>query len=129
MERQLILGIASFVAMLLISWAIALLILIRLPSDYLRASRIAEARRDRGPIDKAGRVAKTILGSMLVLIGGLLSIPPIPGPGFLIVVAGILLLDFPAKHRMLRKLVGRPIVLRSINRLRGAFAQAPLLID
>lgn len=129
MERQLILAIVWVVAVLLVGWAIALLILIGLPCDYLRASRIAEARGDRGMIDKAWIVIKNILGSLLVLIGALLSIPLIPGPGFLIVVAGILILDFPAKHRMLRKLVGRPSVLRSINRLRSAFAREPLLVD
>ena len=129
MEQQLILAIVSLVALLLVGWATALAVLIGLPCDYLRASRIAAARRDRGLIDKTWLVIRNILGSMLVLIGALLSIPLIPGPGLLIVVAGMLLLDFPAKHRMLRKLVSRPLVLRSINRLRCAFAQAPLLID
>jgi hypothetical protein len=66
---------------------------------------------------------------LLVLIGAVLSVPLIPGPGFLIAVAGVLLLDFPAKHRMLRKLLSRPAVLRSINRLRRSLAQPPLLID
>lgn len=130
MEQQLILAIASVVAVLLVGCAIALLILIGMPCDYLRASRIAHPwRSGYGVIDKAWLVVKNVLGSMLVLIGGILSMPLIPGPGFLIVVAGILLLDFPAKHRMLRKLVGRPIVLRSINRLRSAFAREPLLVD
>jgi UPF0716 family protein affecting phage T7 exclusion len=130
MERQLILAIVSVVAVLLVGWAIALLVLIALPCDYLRGSRIAHPwRSGYGLIDKAWLVLKNVLGSMLVLIGGILSVPLIPGPGFLIVVAGLLLLDFPAKHRMLRRLLGRPVVLRSINRLRDAFAREPLLID
>ena len=130
MERQLILAIVSIVAVLLIGWAIALLILIVLPYDYLCASRIAHPwRSGYGLIDKAWLVVKNVLGSMLVLIGGILSVPVIPGPGFLFLVAGLLLLDFPAKHRMLCKLVSRPVVLRSINRLRRAFAQEPLLLD
>jgi hypothetical protein len=61
-------------------------------------------------------------------VGAILSIPLIPGPGLLIAAAGILLVDFPGRARMLRKLL-RPSVLRSINRLRHAFAQEPLLID
>lgn len=124
------LAIVSVVAVLLIGWVIALLILIALPGDYLRASRVARPwRSGYGVIDKTWRAAKNVLGSVLVVIGGILSLPLIPGPGFLIVVAGLLLLDFPAKHRMLRKLVSRPVVLRSINRLRRAFAQEPLLVD
>jgi hypothetical protein len=41
----------------------------------------------------------------------------------------MLLLDFPGKARMLHKLLNKPTVLRPINRLRRAFARAPLLVD
>jgi len=40
-----------------------------------------------------------------------------------------LLLDFPGKPRMLRKLLNKPTVLGAINRLRRAFARAPLRVD
>ena len=130
MDRQWIVAIASLVAVLLAGWAIALLILIRLPGDYFRAPRIAPPwRSGYGLVDKGWLAAKTAVGSMLVLIGAILSVPLIPGPGLLLVVAGILLLDFPAKRRMLRRLVARPMVLRPINRLRSAFAREPLLVD
>jgi hypothetical protein len=70
-----------------------------------------------------------VLASALIVVGAILAVPLVPGPGLLIAAAGMLLLDFPGKARMLRKLLNRPTVLRPINRLRRAFARAPLLVD
>jgi hypothetical protein len=80
-------------------------------------------------LDRTALVLKNVLGSVLILVGAILAVPLVPGPGLLIAAAGMLLLDFPGKARMLRKLLNRPAVLRPINRLRSAFARAPLLGD
>jgi hypothetical protein len=42
---------------------------------------------------------------------------------------GVLLLGFPHKRSLLFKMLSRPILLRSINRLRAQFARPPLVID
>jgi hypothetical protein len=80
-------------------------------------------------LDTSGVVLKNVLGSVLIVVGAILAVPLVPGPGLLIAAAGMLLLDFPGKTPMLRKLLNRPAVLRPINRLRHAFARAPLLVD
>ena len=130
MERYLILALVWFVVAQLVSCAISVVVLIRMPCDYFLASRAQDtSHAGRSLVGKGRLVLKNVLGSMLVLVGAILSIPIIPGPGFLIAAAGLLLLDFPGKRRMLRKLLNKPATLRSINRLRSAFARAPLLVD
>ena len=42
----------------------------------------------------------------------------LPGQGILTILAGIMLLDFPGKHRLLRWIVAHPQVLRTLNWLR-----------
>ena len=39
------------------------------------------------------------------------------------------MLDFPGKRRLERRLIGRPRILRSINRLRARFNRPPLVMD
>jgi uncharacterized membrane protein len=130
MERYLLLAVVWFVVAQLISCAISVVVLVEMPYDYFRTSGTQGAlHAGENLVGRARRVLKNVLGSMLVLVGAILSIPIIPGPGFLIAAAGLLLLDFPGKRRMLRKLLNKPAALRSINRLRRAFARAPLLVD
>lgn len=114
---------------LIASCAISLLVLVGLPHDYLCASRPIPAQAARGLLDTTVLVLRNLLGSALIVVGAILAIPLVPGPGLLIAAAGMLLLDFPGKARMLHKLLNKPTVLRPINRLRRAFARAPLLVD
>ena len=50
----------------------------------------------------------------------------IPGQGLLTMIVGLTMIDFPGKQRLERRLIGRPHVLRAINRLRARFQRAPL---
>ena len=128
--RNAILAGFLFVTTFVTSFAIALTILIRLPADYLCASRAEDARHTNGTVGYwARRISRNFLGAVLVVVGIVLSLPSIPGQGLLTVVAGILLLDFPGKLRLLRSLLGCPRLVRSINRLRARFAYPPLIVD
>ncbi|HRD19060.1 MAG TPA: hypothetical protein PLB60_08410, partial [Candidatus Marinimicrobia bacterium] len=50
----------------------------------------------------------------------------IPGQGILTILVGIILMNFPGKYRLERKLVQRPGVLQGINKIRKKFNR-PLL--
>jgi len=114
----------------LISSAIALTILIRLPPDYFRAARAQSIRHSaHGMFFPIGILLKNLFGVVLILLGVILSIPGLPGQGLLTVLAGVLLLDFPGKRRLLYRFVSRPLLLQLINRLRTRFSQRPLVID
>ena len=41
---------------------------------------------------------------------------------------GVLLLDFPGKHKLVRKMLSRPPVLKAVNRLPKRFSRSPLVI-
>jgi hypothetical protein len=128
--RHLMLAMLVLMAMLLISFAISLAVLIRLSPDYFAASRAQGFQNaGRGILFWAGIVVKNLLGAMLVVLGAVLSFPGVPGQGLLIVLAGALLLDFPGKRRLLFKILSRPLLLRSINRVRVKFARPPLVIE
>ena len=61
-----------------------------------------------------------ILG-LMVVVGMILALPGVPGQGLLTILIGLMLLDLPGKRRLERKIVGRPRILRTINRLRKRF--------
>ena len=125
-----ILAVLLFVVTLAISFAVALTVLVRLPPDYFCTPRTRMAQdAGHGIFFAIGAVLKNLLGVALILIGVILSVPGLPGQGLLTVLAGVFLLDFPGKHSFLYKVVGRPLLLQSINRLRTKFSQPPLVVD
>ena len=74
-------------------------------------------------------IGKNLLGFLLVALGIVLSIPGVPGQGLLTILLGVMLLDFPGKLTLERKLLSRPEVVRTINKLRGRFEKPPLELD
>lgn len=89
-----------------------------LPKDYLSASRV--------PVHPPMllRCLRNLLGVVLVLLG--LAMLVLPGQGLLTVLVGVLLLDFPGKHRLVLRLLGRPRVLKLVNKLRAHRGSPPL---
>jgi hypothetical protein len=124
-----ILATLLFVATLVISFAVVLTIFIRLPPDYFCAPRARTVRETSRAIFFRIFVAlKNLVGLVLILLGLILSVPGLPGQGLLTVLAGVLLVDFPGKRSLLYKLVSRPLLLQSINRLRMKFSRPPLVV-
>jgi len=74
----------------------------------------------------AGRIARNVGGVVLIVIGAALSIPGVPGQGLLTLLAGIVLVDFPGRHRAARALARWRGVLPAMNRLRAFLGQPPL---
>ena len=103
-----------WLASTVLSMLIAGAVLLTLPEDYLREG-------DRAQRHWAARIARTVIGVILVAIGIVLSVPGIPGQGILTIIAGLTLIEFPGRHRVIRALIGRPTVLRAVNRLRARF--------
>ena len=129
MGQYAILAAVVFVATLVISFAVSLAVLIRLPPDYFGTPRVQSIEEaGHGIFFRIGIVLKNLLGAILIVIGAILSVPGLPGQGLLTVLAGVFLLDFPGKRSLLYKFVSRPRLLRSINRLRTKFSRPPLVI-
>jgi hypothetical protein len=120
----LIASLAFFVATL----AAVPLLIIRIPADYF-----ARRRRPRGSVPDRHpavrlvlRVAKSVVGAALILVGVLLLV--LPGQGLVTILLGIMLLEFPGKYRLERWLVSRRSVLGFLNWLRRAWGRAPLVL-
>ena len=42
-----------------------------------------------------GLILKNLLGVLLVILGGIMTLPGVPGPGILTILLGVMLLNFP----------------------------------
>jgi hypothetical protein len=127
-REELLVGAGIFVFSLVGSAALAVVVLNRLPADYLRRehpslSRAPRPRWKQVPLT----IGKNLLGALLVAAGVVMSVPGVPGQGLLTIVIGVMLLDFPGKLAMERRLMMRPSVFKNINKLRTRFGKAALL--
>lgn len=118
--------VGLFAASSLLSLAAVVAVLVALPVDYFRDGA-APPEGPRSPLLRwAWKIAKNILGLVLIALGLLLSVPGVPGQGLLTIVIGLILLDYPGKRGFERRIVARPAVLRTINRVRTRFGRPPL---
>ncbi len=127
--QSVLLGVGLFLVTFTISLAIVAFIMIRIPPDYFHTDRPRNLWADRHPAVRfLGVFAKNVLGVVLVVLGILLSLPGVPGQGFLTILLGVMLLDFPGKRTLEHKLVSRPQVLKTINKLRHRFGKPDLVL-
>ena len=106
------------------------MILVKLPADHFSKSRKTKFWHGPRPAIHAAKViGKNIAGVLLVALGIVLSLPGVPGQGLLTVLLGIMLLDFPGRDRLEQKLLSRPSIVSTINRLRGRFDKPPLELN
>jgi hypothetical protein len=123
------------------AWAVALLVvtflgsivvvavlLVRMPATYFLDDGPRVGWGGRHPVLRwAALIVKNLVGVVLVAVGVLMLVTP--GQGVLTILMGVMLLDFPGKRRLERKLIGRPKVLRAVNRLRARFGRPPVVLE
>lgn len=125
--RNVLIGAGIFVGSFLINLAIVSVILVKLPADHFKKNRKTKFWAGPSPALNAAKViGKNIAGVLLVGLGIVLSLPGIPGQGLLTILLGIMLLDFPGRERLEQKLLSKPTIVNTINRLRGKFGKPPL---
>jgi hypothetical protein len=128
LTERLLWGAGFFVASSLLSLAAVTAVLVALPADYFRDDA-APAEWPRSTLLRwAWKIAKNILGLALIALGLLMSVPGVPGQGLLTMVIGLILLDFPGKRALERRVVARPAVLGAINRVRARFGRPPMAL-
>ena len=128
--RGALLGVLLFLVTFAISLAIVSLIMVKIPADYFRKGQSPEFLAGRHPaVRLLGIVGKNVLGVLLVALGIVMSVPGVPGQGSLTILLGVMLLDFPGKRDLEHKLVSRPQVLKTINKLRHRFGKPSLVLD
>ena len=91
----------------------------KLPADYLRA------QAPPAHASMAVRILRNLLGIALVVLGVAMLL--LPGQGLLTLLVGVLLVDFPGKHRLVVRALSRPKVLAIVNKLRAHRGSPPLV--
>jgi hypothetical protein len=121
--------VALIVAIAVITTAIGLAIIVRLPAEYfVRKPPPDSWWRRHWIIRWSLLVLKNALGLLVLPLGVIMLLPMVPGPGLVFVLLGLSLLDFPGKRKLELKLVSRPSVNRFLNDLRANFGRPPFVI-
>lgn len=128
--RGVALGVLVALLSTLVTSALVVAFVVRLPADYFLATGGVEQRAFSSPYRRLlYRVWKNLLGFLLVCIGLVMALPGVPGQGLLTMLVGLMLLDVPGKRRLELACVRRPLVLRALNRIRGRFDRPPLEVE
>jgi hypothetical protein len=123
-------GVALFLTLSAAGLAIAAAVMIRLPATYFLDSGPRDIRSGRDPARRwAILVLKNMSGAAVVVLGVVLSMPGIPGPGILTILLGIMLMEFPGKRRVERWLISRRTVCVGVNRLRRRYGKPPFILE
>lgn len=124
--RSALVGLGLFLVTFFGSIALTAAVLVRLPADYLTDG--APARFDpRHPKAYLLRLARHLIGILLILVGLVLSVPGVPGQGVLTILAGLFISELPGTRRLLRRILRAPRVLSAVNKLRARYEHPPLL--
>lgn len=103
-------------------------LLVRLPATYFVDKHRHATEPDRHPILRWSMlIGRNLLGVVCLVVGIVMLFTP--GQGLLTILIGVMLLDFPGKRSLERKLVNRPGIKNAINRLRARFGRPPLEFD
>ena len=92
------------------------IVVIVLPKDVF-----SKPRRGKG----VGMVLRNVLGWLMIVGGVVLSMPLVPGPGFVLILAGVAIVDFPGRRKLLRKALARPGVRKKLNGFRKLLHRPP----
>lgn len=114
-----IIGALSFV-LLVASLVASPWLLAKFPTDYFSNPTLSTPKSAAQVLIS---VVRTVIGLIFALLGLLMIITP--GPGLVVLIAGVALCDFPGKHLLLSRLVSQPSVLTTLNWLRAKAKKPP----
>jgi hypothetical protein len=98
-------------------------LLIRLPTDYFISRPITEWPTRHPLVHLMLVVGKNLLGVLLMGLGFVMLV--LPGQGLLTILLGIILMDFPGKRNLERRLIRYKPLLKSANWLRQRYNKPP----
>ena len=111
------LGLLS-VLLFVVTLVVFPLVIIFLPEDYFVRHRRDPAHQTRRhpAIWLTLTIFKNLVGWALILAGTVMLV--LPGQGILTILIGVSLANFPGKYTLERRLVRKPAVARTLNRIR-----------
>ena len=115
-------AIIFVVSLATLPWLVA-----AIPADYFSNPKAHRPASTLSAGALVQRVLKNLLG-LVLLVGGFMMLF-MPGQGLLTMLAGAILMDYPGKYQLERRLVSIPAVLSALNWLRQKRHAPPLVID
>jgi hypothetical protein len=124
------LGIGLFFLSLLLSFGAIVIVTVKIPANYFSS----HYKQDFLPgsswlVRWSATILKNLTGLGLIVLGVVLSLPGIPGQGLLTILLGVIMLDIPGKRPIEARLIKRPAILATVNKLRLRFNKPPLIMD
>jgi hypothetical protein len=127
--HQVLWGAVLAVLTFVVSNVVIIALLLMIPEDSL-LDRPNISQRSRHPlVHWSILIAKNALGGILIVLGVIMALPGVPGPGLVSILLGVLLVSVPGKHRLARALLRHPAVLGTINRWRTRFGRPALILE
>ncbi len=127
--QEILVGALVLLATFTVSLLVISLLILRIPPDYFRKHRVDPPDVRHPALRWTGRILKNVLGYSVIALGLVMSLPLVPGQGFLTILIGVMLIDFPGKRRLERAIISRPRILRTVNQFRVKRGRAPLELD
>ena len=126
--------VALFVGLFLLSLAFSFasiaVVMVKIPANYFSPHYVQDFLPNSPWIVRWGAVvAKNLFGIFLIGLGIILSLPGIPGQGFLTILLGLIMLDIPGKRPLEARIIKRPSILSAINNFRAKYNKPPLVMD
>jgi hypothetical protein len=126
--------VALFVGLFLLSLAFSFasiaVVIVKIPANYFSSDYVRDFLPDSPWLVRWGAVvAKNVFGIFLIGLGIILSLPGIPGQGFLTILLGLIMLDIPGKRPLEARIIKRPSILSAINNFRAKYNKPPLVMD
>ncbi|WP_437756556.1 hypothetical protein [Sorangium sp. So ce1389] len=126
-REQIAIGAGAALLSFVGGMALVAVVLVRMPEDYLEKEEEEPFLPGRPAwMRVSARIGKNLLGVLAVALGVMLSLPGVPGPGALVILIGVMLLDIPGKRRLERRLLGAPKMRSFADRVRARFGRPPL---
>jgi hypothetical protein len=110
-----------FVGSIIVGW----MVLVRLPEDYLTRDESPNLYRSQSKLaNLLIDILRNALGIGFLFVGFVMLFTP--GQGILSITVGIVLVEFPGKHKLIRRMLANHRILNAINRIRRKSNKRPL---
>jgi hypothetical protein len=124
------LGVGLFFLSLAFSFLAIGIVIVKIPENYFSTHYQQDFLPNSSWLVRWGAVVlKNILGVILVIVGIILSLPGVPGQGFLTILIGLIMIDIPGKRPIEARIIKRPTILAAVNDLRARYKKPPLVMD
>jgi hypothetical protein len=104
-------GVSLVVSVVALPWYLK-----RLPADYFVRKNTLRVRIEPTLTHTAFVGLKNVIGGLLVLAGVAMLV--LPGQGLATIIVGTLMMEFPGKRRLERRVLTIPVLFKLVNRLR-----------